>query len=143
MIINAASQPQFSAIHGTVSGARIAPTLAPELKIPVANDLSFLGKYSAVALMAAGKFPASPKPSTARENIKPITETGTAQFLPSLIRDIMPFPDRNCQCMNDSTNRPDDYSPGISFFGAQLINDSAGKQHGDSISKLENGSILA
>ena len=27
----------------------MAPTLAPELKIPVANDLSFLGKYSAVA----------------------------------------------------------------------------------------------
>ena len=53
----------------------MAPTLAPELKIPVANDLSFLGKYSAVALMAAGKFPASPNASIALENIKPITDT--------------------------------------------------------------------
>ena len=55
MMMKAASHPQFSAIHGTVNGARIAPTLVPELKIPVANDLSFFGKYSAVALIAAGK----------------------------------------------------------------------------------------
>src|SRR5688572_6728750 len=74
MIINAASQPQFTRIHGTVSGASIAPTFVPELKIPVANDLSFLGKYSAVALMAAGKFPASPNARIALENIKPITD---------------------------------------------------------------------
>src|SRR6185369_170133 len=75
IIINAASQPQWILIQGTVSGARIAPTLAPELNIPVANDLSFLGKYSAVAFIAAGKFPASPNARIARENINPITET--------------------------------------------------------------------
>src|SRR5258705_3951363 len=74
-MIKAHSQPQFSLIHGTVSGARTAPTLAPELKIPVANDLSFFGKYSAVALIAAGKLPASPKANIARENIKPATDT--------------------------------------------------------------------
>src|SRR5687767_1365196 len=75
---NAVSHPQFSAIQGTVSGANMAPTFAPELKMPVANDRSFFGKYSAVALMAAGKLPASPKASTARENINPKTETEKA-----------------------------------------------------------------
>src|SRR4051812_9411064 len=76
--INAVCHPQLVAIHGTVKGARMAPTLAPELNIPVANDLSFFGKYSAVALMAAGKLPASPKASTVREIINPRMETGTA-----------------------------------------------------------------
>ena len=33
----------------------MAPTFAPELKIPVAKARSFFGKYSAVALIAAGK----------------------------------------------------------------------------------------
>ncbi len=42
--------------------------------MPVANDLSFLGKYSAVALMAAGKLPASPNARIALENMNPITE---------------------------------------------------------------------
>src|SRR5689334_6555691 len=74
-MINAASHPQCTLIQGTVRGARIAPTLEPELKIPVANERSFLGKYSAVALIAAGKLPASPNASTARENINPRTET--------------------------------------------------------------------
>src|SRR6266576_5782250 len=78
IMTKAASHPQFNLIHGTVSGARIAPTLAPELKIPVANDLSFFGKYSEVALIAAGKFPASPKASIALENINPKTETEKA-----------------------------------------------------------------
>ena len=55
MRIKAACQPQASAISGTVIGAKIAPMFAPELKIPVANERSFLGKYSAVALIAAGE----------------------------------------------------------------------------------------
>src|SRR5262245_57846985 len=76
--MNAARHPQFSAIHGTDNGASIAPTLVPELNIPVAKDLSFFGKYSAVALIAAGKLPASPMASTALPNIKPNTDTGTA-----------------------------------------------------------------
>ena len=77
-ITKAASQPQVFAIQGTDKGAKTAPTFAPELKMPVAKDLSFLGKYSAVALIAAGKFPASPKPKMAREIMKPAIETGTA-----------------------------------------------------------------
>src|SRR5258706_4983243 len=75
IMTNAASHPQFILIQGTVNGARIAPTLEPELKMPVAKDLSFFGKYSAVALMAAGKLPASPNANTARENLNPKTET--------------------------------------------------------------------
>ncbi|MNR50132.1 hypothetical protein D3C85_1696050 [compost metagenome] len=49
--------------------------MVPPLKNPVAKDLSFLGKYSAVALIAAGKFPASPNPNTALETINPTIET--------------------------------------------------------------------
>ncbi len=75
IMINAASHPQFILIQGTVSGASMAPTFVPELKMPVAKDRSFLGKYSAVAFIAAGKLPASPKANKARENIKPKTET--------------------------------------------------------------------
>src|SRR5690606_36054128 len=73
--INVLCHPHCRAIQGTVNGARIAPTVAPELNIPVAKDLSFFGKYSAVALIAAGKFPASPIPKSAREIVKPTTET--------------------------------------------------------------------
>ena len=47
--------------RGMVAGATRAPMDAPELKIEVAKALSFLGKYSAVTLMAAGKLPASPR----------------------------------------------------------------------------------
>ena len=77
MIKKADSQPHFETIQGTDNGAKMAPTLVPELNIPVANDLSFFGKYSAVALMAAGKLPASPNPKMALENIKPAIEKGT------------------------------------------------------------------
>ncbi len=72
----------------------MAPTLAPELKIPVANDLSFLGKYSAVAFIAAGKLPASPNARTALENIKPTTETLNAA-IPKTQHSIQPFANRN------------------------------------------------
>ena len=47
-------------------GARIAPTLAPELKMPVASERSHCGNHSAVVLMAAGKLPDSPMPRKAR-----------------------------------------------------------------------------
>ena len=66
MITNAISQPSHAANGGIVAGATRAPTEAPALKIEVANARSFFGKYSAVVLIAAGKFPASPKARTAR-----------------------------------------------------------------------------
>src|SRR4029077_4679070 len=64
-------QPIFSAINGTQRGAAIAPILAPELKIPVAKALSFLGNHSATVLMAAGKLPASLIPKAALATPKP------------------------------------------------------------------------
>ena len=73
------SQPQTesytAAKGGIVAGATRAPTDAPALKIDVANARSFLGKYSAVVLMAAGKLPASPRASTARAARKSQTLT--------------------------------------------------------------------
>src|SRR5205814_3647439 len=63
--------PQLSAIRGTVSGATIAPILEPELNIPVASALSFLGNHSAVAFIAAGKFPDSVIPRKERAIAKP------------------------------------------------------------------------
>ncbi len=53
-----------------LTGARSAPTVAPALKIEVAKARSFFGKYSAVTLMAAGKFPASPIPRITRAAMK-------------------------------------------------------------------------
>ena len=75
---NAARHPKCSATHGTTSGARIAPTPAPELKMPVASARSFGGNHSAVALIAAGKFPLSPRPRKNRAIPKPITERTSA-----------------------------------------------------------------
>jgi len=60
-----------------VTGAARAPTVAPALKILVESALSFLGKYSAVALIAAGKLPASPTASTKRAKINSVTLTDT------------------------------------------------------------------
>ena len=73
--MKAISQPTHAARGGMVAGATRAPTDAPALKIEVANARSFFGKYSAVVLMAAGKFPASPRASTARAARKSHTLT--------------------------------------------------------------------
>src|SRR3569833_1361817 len=59
---NEALHPKCSATHGTTSGATIAPTPAPELKVPVASARSCGGNHSAVALIAAGKLQHSPSP---------------------------------------------------------------------------------
>ncbi len=63
---NAACHPHVTATTGTASGARIAPTLEPELKSPVAKARSRRGNHSATVLIAAGKLPASPSPSRKR-----------------------------------------------------------------------------
>ena len=47
----------------TAKGASVAPIFVPELKMPVAKARSLAGNHSATALIDAGKFPASPKPS--------------------------------------------------------------------------------
>ena len=66
MITNDNSQPQYLASNGIVNGAAKAPIEAPALKIEVANARSRFGKYSAVTLTAAGKYPASPIANTQR-----------------------------------------------------------------------------
>src|SRR5437588_2110821 len=76
--IKAHCQPRCSAIHGTVNGATIAPTFEPALKMPVASALSFLGNHSATVLIAAGKFPASPKPRVALATPNPKAERARA-----------------------------------------------------------------
>src|SRR6476660_2189660 len=63
---NVDRQPHACAMKGIVSGAHTAATLAAELKIAVANARSRLGNHWAVALIAEGKFPASPNPSASR-----------------------------------------------------------------------------
>src|SRR5262245_17192339 len=69
---NAAFQPQVAAMNGTVAGANIAPTLAPELNRLVANARSLRGNHSATDLIAAGKFPASLTPRKMRADMNPL-----------------------------------------------------------------------
>ena len=66
-------QPQVLASQGTTAGATMAPTLVPALKRLVANARSRLGNQSATALMAAGKFPPSPRPRAPRAKKNPRT----------------------------------------------------------------------
>src|SRR5262252_74903 len=68
---NANCHPSRTAIHGTTSGAMVAPALVPELKMPVARARSLFGNHSATVLIAAGKFPDSPSPSAKRATPKP------------------------------------------------------------------------
>ena len=72
--MKAISQPHARANRGIVAGAANAPTEAPLLKIEVEKARSFFGKYSAVALMAAGKLPASPTARIRRQDRKSHTE---------------------------------------------------------------------
>ena len=50
----------------------MAPMFVPELKIPVAKALSFLGNHSAMAFIADGKFPDSVIPKKPLETKKPV-----------------------------------------------------------------------
>src|SRR6266852_6905418 len=82
-------QPQCKAIHGTMSGVTIAPTLVPALKIPVARARSFLGNHSATHLMLAGKTPASPNPKAKRAAIKLENEKASAWTIEAKLQKIM------------------------------------------------------
>ena len=68
-------QPHVRVIHGTISGVSSAPMFVPELNNPVAKARSRFGNHSATTLIAAGKLPASPRPSRKRAPMKPATET--------------------------------------------------------------------
>src|SRR5215475_12455362 len=71
---NAQYQPNCTVIHGTVIGVITAPMFVPALKTPVANARSPRGNHSATVLIAAGKLPDSPRPSSKRTKMKPATE---------------------------------------------------------------------
>src|ERR1043165_6532358 len=72
--MNADFQPHLEVSQKTTGGVTIAPMLVPELNIPVASARSFLGNHSATVLIAAGKLPASPRPSRKRTAMKPATD---------------------------------------------------------------------
>ena len=99
MMMKAISHPQYLAMSGIVSGAARAPTEDPELKIDVANARSFFGKYSAVTLIAAGKLPASPSASTARQARKSQTETviPIIETSPAALSQPVPTPQAACR----------------------------------------------
>src|SRR4249920_2970653 len=84
--MNDQAQPYCSVSHGTTSGVTSAPTLVPELKMPVASARSFFGNHSATVLIADGKLPDSPRPSNPRISMKPATEVEYPR----------PKNDRNC-----------------------------------------------
>src|ERR1700724_4557410 len=71
--IKAACHPQRAVTAAMRMGAMKAEALEPELKRPVARARSSEGNHSVVALMAAGKLPDSPRPSRARQIMKPMT----------------------------------------------------------------------
>ena len=71
--MNAICQPQVSAIHGMMIGARIGPKFAPELNKLVAKVRSFLGNQSATVLIDDGKLPASLIPRQMRATKNPLT----------------------------------------------------------------------
>ena len=72
--MKAQRQPSVTAMIGTTSGVRIAPTLDPALKMPMARARSFLGNHSLVAAIAAGNVPASPIASGMRASSIPAVE---------------------------------------------------------------------
>ena len=87
MIMKAHSQPRCLASGGISSGAERAPTEAPALKMDVAKARSFLGKYSAVVLIAAGKLPDSPRariPLQSRKRKTDVVDTARAMLEPAL-----------------------------------------------------------
>ena len=86
MITNAARQPNASASGGMIAGANTAPMFAPELKMPVASARSRRGNHSAVVLIAAGKLPPSPMPSSARTIAKPVTEPTAACSIAAMLQ---------------------------------------------------------
>ena len=64
--------PSGRTTSGIASGATIAPTFVPALKMPVAKALSLCGNHSAIVLIPAGKFPDSPSPSPNLAMLKPM-----------------------------------------------------------------------
>src|SRR3984885_8272262 len=71
--MKAAGHPKGIVTAAIRMGAIKEEAFEPELKRPVARARSSDGNHSVVALMAAGKLPDSPRPSRARQIMKPTT----------------------------------------------------------------------
>ena len=78
MITNVGRQPQVVASQAMKGGDRAPPTAAPVLKMPMASARSRTGNHSAIAFAAPGQLPASPNPSTKRQEAKLATERAAA-----------------------------------------------------------------
>src|SRR5947209_19397429 len=89
VMINAHCQPYLTTWNGTKSGAAMAPTFEPLLKMPVASARSFFGNHSATVLMAAGKLPASPKPNAKRAAPKPNAERASEWHIAATDQNVM------------------------------------------------------
>ena len=100
-----------------MSGARMAPTLVPELKMPVASERSLCGNHSATVLMAAGKLPDSPRPRQ---------EARDAEFEGGV-----------GQRMAHRGEAPDAHDDDVADAGADLVDNAAGDQQADGIGELE------
>jgi hypothetical protein len=92
VMINAACQFQVTTMAGIARGATIAPTLVPELNIPVARALSFFGNHSATVFMAAGKFPASLTPRKPLQNPKPNAPLARAWPIAAMLHNMTETP---------------------------------------------------
>ncbi len=79
--MNAMRQPNASVIAGTISGARIAPTLEPALNSPIAKVRSRWGNHSATAASAEGKAPDSPSASGMRASANPAVDVTKMQAI--------------------------------------------------------------
>ena len=75
--MNANCQPNRSATI-TVMNDTITPTFVPELNKPVASARSRCGNHWPIALIDAGKFPASAAPRKKRATAKPIVPRASA-----------------------------------------------------------------
>src|ERR1700735_1789583 len=73
VVRKAACQPYLKVTKATSGGAMEAETVEAGLKRAVARGRSTEGNHSVVALMAAGKLPDSPRPSSVRAMQKPMT----------------------------------------------------------------------
>ena len=77
MMMNATCQPNDVAIS-TVTNEIITPTFVPELNSPVASARSRCGNHWPIALIEAGKFPASKAPRKNRATTNPIVPRASA-----------------------------------------------------------------
>jgi hypothetical protein len=104
MAMNADCQPPYTA-SASIPPCSIAPKFEPVLKMPVANERSRLGNHSATAFTQAGKFVASPRPSTNLAIANPTTVVAREWLMAAKLQTITPSA-RPCLTPMRSSRRP-------------------------------------